>query len=141
MTLKGHIRFNKTEATHLIKMAKDFFGELSIDKEDNREYLKPARYKKIMIIVNWEQPEWNRGVASLALFAWNYHAEFFVLNYTGSDWKRWLLGEVLQNLVGRQYLKECTFLVHRVEDKLGNRQKISDDVAETISTYVATSQT
>jgi adenylate cyclase class 1 len=137
ITFKGHIRFSKSEAAHLLDEMSQFFKQLSVDSENNENFMSPVVYKSAFIVPNWEQPDWNHGIASLSVYLWSSHAEFFILAYKGGDWKRWLFGEIFQNRIGKSVLKSCLFKVHKPEDRLGVRQKVSEDIEKEIETFIS----
>ncbi|MBL8027326.1 MAG: class I adenylate cyclase [Fibrobacteres bacterium] len=138
VAFKGHIRFNKSEALHLYSEMGQFFGQLSVENEESENFMAASAIKSAFLVPNWEQPDWNHGIASLTVYLWSSHGEFFLQNYRGGEWKRWLFGEIFQNIIGKANVNKCRISVFKPDDRLGLRQKVSADLEAEIATFRST---
>ncbi len=140
LSLHGHIRFSKTAFIDLLKEAGDFFGKMSVDSVPPEGYLLPVSWLRLFVIPNWDEPDWNRGIASLAVFLWSGHAELFTYHYKGADWKRWLYGEILQNKIGIGKLNSIKAAVYKPNNKNAQRFALSENIEKELVLFISSAR-
>ncbi len=126
-----------SEIINCITACNTFFPRDESDTLKIQDLLDNLYITHLYVMPNWENPEWNAGVASLFVLYKNNIGELFYDFTKEKNWEYWLIKEIFEKTIGVAHVKKLTWGVHIFKGRSSSTRRVSGMVSNFIKEYIA----
>ncbi len=135
--LKRGARVSEKNLREIMQSVRDFFPSSQSDDSPLDVLLKEPVVSHLLIIPNWENPDWTKTLTSISALYRTSMGEVFYASQAGVSCESWLCREILSNAVGRQNWSRLSWKVLVSKGAIHSTRRLSDAVSRMTQRYIS----
>jgi adenylate cyclase, class 1 len=135
--LRQNAHVSEKNIREVMQAITDFFPSGRTDDSPLDTLLKEPVISHVLILPNWEKPDWTMTLTSISVLYRNSIGEVFFASQAGLSCESWLFKEILSKIIGKQNWPHLTWKVHVSIGKIHSTRRISDALSRMVQRHIS----
>ena len=132
---KAHV--SEKNIREVMQCVRGFFPLGRADDSPLDTLLKEPVISHLLILPNWENPDWTMNLESISVFYRNSIGEVFFATHSGVSCESWLFKEILSKTIGKLNWPHLTWKIHTAKGKIHSTRRLGDALGRMIQRLIS----